>query len=130
MCLWGSRGTGNGQFNVAWGIATDTSGNIYVTDAKGRAQVFDGDGRFLCALQSEPDGDGKGSAYQEIAVSADGNVYVADTPYNRVHVFRQGRLPAGCPPLREIAWGSKVSQTFKVRVIEIAQLLQVGGIVQ
>ena len=29
---WGTNGSGNGQFNGPLGIATDTSGNVYVAD--------------------------------------------------------------------------------------------------
>ena len=44
---WGSRGTGNGQFNIVHGIAIDAQGNVYVADeGNKRVQVFDGDGNF------------------------------------------------------------------------------------
>ena len=44
---WGSRGTENGQFNIAHGIAIDAQGNVYVADTVNkRIQVFDGEGTF------------------------------------------------------------------------------------
>jgi len=44
---WGSRGSENGQFNIAHGIAIDAQGNVYVADSGNkRIQVFDGDGNF------------------------------------------------------------------------------------
>jgi DNA-binding beta-propeller fold protein YncE len=44
---WGSRGSDNGQFNIAHGIAIDAQGNVYVADTGNkRIQVFDGDGNF------------------------------------------------------------------------------------
>jgi DNA-binding beta-propeller fold protein YncE len=44
---WGSRGSGQGQFNVVHGIAIDAQGNVYVADSGNkRIQVFDGDGTF------------------------------------------------------------------------------------
>ena len=44
---WGSRGTGQGQFNMVHGIAVDAQGNVYVADSGNkRIQVFDGDGIF------------------------------------------------------------------------------------
>ncbi len=44
---WGSRGSGQGQFNSVRGIALDAQGNVYVADAGNkRIQVFDGDGNF------------------------------------------------------------------------------------
>jgi DNA-binding beta-propeller fold protein YncE len=44
---WGSRGTGEGQFNIVHGIAIDAQGNVYVADeGNKRVQVFDTDGNF------------------------------------------------------------------------------------
>jgi DNA-binding beta-propeller fold protein YncE len=44
---WGSRGTGQGQFNIVHGLAVDAQGNVYVADeGNKRVQVFDGDGNF------------------------------------------------------------------------------------
>jgi DNA-binding beta-propeller fold protein YncE len=45
--MWGSRGTGAGQFNIVHGIAVDAQGNVYVADeGNRRIQVFDGNGTF------------------------------------------------------------------------------------
>ena len=44
---WGSRGTGQGQFNIVHGIAIDVRGNVYVGDeGNKRVQVFDTNGAF------------------------------------------------------------------------------------
>src|SRR5437868_6211315 len=44
---WGSRGSGQGQFNIVHGIAIDGQGMVYVADeGNKRIQVFDGDGSF------------------------------------------------------------------------------------
>ena len=44
---WGSRGTGQGQFNIVHGIAIDARGNVYVGDeGNKRVQVFDTNGAF------------------------------------------------------------------------------------
>ena len=44
---WGSRGTGQGQFNIVHGIAIDAQGNVYVGDeGNKRVQVFDTEGVF------------------------------------------------------------------------------------
>jgi hypothetical protein len=44
---WGSRGSGQGQFNIVHGIAIDAQGNVYVGDeGNKRVQVFDADGNF------------------------------------------------------------------------------------
>jgi DNA-binding beta-propeller fold protein YncE len=44
---WGSRGSGQGQFNILHGIAIDAQGNVYVGDeGNKRVQVFDSEGTF------------------------------------------------------------------------------------
>ena len=48
---WGSRGEGQGQFNMVHGIAIDAQDNVYVADAGNqRIQVFDHDGVFKTQL--------------------------------------------------------------------------------
>ncbi len=44
---WGSKGSGQGQFDMPNSIAVDAQGNVYVADlANKRIQVFDNDGNF------------------------------------------------------------------------------------
>jgi hypothetical protein len=44
---WGSRGSGQGQFNIVHGIAIDGQGNVYVGDeGNKRVRVFDTGGNF------------------------------------------------------------------------------------
>jgi DNA-binding beta-propeller fold protein YncE len=44
---WGSRGTGQGQFDLPVSIATDARGSVYVADrGNRRIQVFDNEGKF------------------------------------------------------------------------------------
>jgi hypothetical protein len=45
--FWGSRGSGQGQFDLPLSIATDARGNVYVADrGNRRIQVFDNEGSF------------------------------------------------------------------------------------
>src|SRR6185295_14480891 len=44
---WGSIGTGNGQFQQAYGIATDSAANVYVTSLSNGTQKFTPTGGFL-----------------------------------------------------------------------------------
>lgn len=53
---WGSRGTAEGQFSTAHGIAVDGNGNVYVADrGNHRIQVFDNNGDFKTAITSGGD---------------------------------------------------------------------------
>jgi DNA-binding beta-propeller fold protein YncE len=45
---WGGLGTGQGQFNVAHGVAVDAKGLLWVADRENeRIQIFDQDGKFV-----------------------------------------------------------------------------------
>ena len=45
---WGSKGTGDGQFNLVHDVALDKQGRLYVADRNNqRVQIFDGNGRFI-----------------------------------------------------------------------------------
>lgn len=71
-------------------IATDTKGNVYVTDAtKGehRVLVFNKQGKLLRELGSEGSQKGQFSYPNGIAVASDGTIYVADSNNARVQVF-------------------------------------------
>lgn len=47
---WGSKGKGDGQFNIPHGLTLDQKGNVYVADRENdRVQVFTAGGKFLCA---------------------------------------------------------------------------------
>ncbi len=45
---WGTKGTGEGQFNLPHAVCLDAKGRVYVGDRENnRVQVFDADGKFL-----------------------------------------------------------------------------------
>src|SRR6478609_727643 len=53
---WGSRGTADGQFKTAHGVAVDSNGNVYVADrGNNRIQVFDNDGNFKSSITTGGD---------------------------------------------------------------------------
>jgi sugar lactone lactonase YvrE len=85
---WGSEGNGDGQFSYPSGIATDTSGNVYVADRGNfRIQKFDSSGSFINQWGSYGDGDGQFSLPRDVAIDPAGNVYVADTQNDRIQKF-------------------------------------------
>jgi DNA-binding beta-propeller fold protein YncE len=69
--LWGTRGSGPGQFISVYCIATAPNGNVYVTDSRmGRVQYFTPAGSYL--------GQWNVSGLNGVSVSSSGVVYVTD----------------------------------------------------
>jgi len=97
--VWGTQGSGEGQFNRPRNLAIGPDGFIYVVDTDNhRVQKFDAQGHFVKAWGSmSPKGnDGQPilpappGTFTEpwgIAVDKDGNVYVADTWNHRIQKF-------------------------------------------
>ena len=85
---WGTRGTGTSQFIDPWGVAIDSSGNIYVADAfNNRIQVFTNTGSFIRQWGSYGIGNGQFDRPTGVAVNTTGYVYVVDQGNDRVQVF-------------------------------------------
>jgi sugar lactone lactonase YvrE len=88
---WGTKGTGNGQFEFPNGIAVDSSGNVYVTDyGINRVQKFDSTGVYITKWGNYGSGNGQFYLPIGIAVDSSGNVYVADRGNHRVQKFNSG----------------------------------------
>jgi uncharacterized protein (TIGR03663 family) len=86
--IWGSAGTGPGQFNEPRGLAVDKSGNLYVADTNNnRIQKLGPDGNVLKTWGEKGTEQGKFDRPHGIAVGPDGSVYVADTWNHRVQKF-------------------------------------------
>ena len=82
---FGSKGSGDGQFNGPCDIASDFTGCVYVTDYyNNRVQVFTSDGGYLRQLGSKR---GELSLPTSICVDSDDLVYVGENGNNRVSVF-------------------------------------------
>jgi len=87
LTMWGSNGTGDGQFNRPRCIAVDGSGNVYVGDENNRIQKFSSSGAYLMQWGTAGAGNGQFSFPMGIAIDGTGNVYVADTWNNRIQLF-------------------------------------------
>jgi tripartite motif-containing protein 71 len=90
---WGGPGSGAGQFNirsdVPSGIAVDTKGCVYVTDAGNyRIQKFSSSGQYLWQVGGYGSNPSQFVAPVGIAVDSVDNVYVADSGNNRIQKFR------------------------------------------
>jgi len=82
--------TSPGQFQSPFGVATDSSDNIYVIEfaaGASRVQKFDSDGGFLLKFGRQGTNDGEFLFPTGIAVDSDGNIYVVEFNGNRVQKF-------------------------------------------
>ena len=77
----GVSGTSNSHFNYPYGMALDSSGNIYVADEKNdRVQKFNSSGTYLLTISglNKP---------KDVAVDSSNNVFVTDTNNQQVLKF-------------------------------------------
>jgi sugar lactone lactonase YvrE len=103
--VWGSEGSGDGQFSHPTGIAVDSSGNVYVADTgNNRIQKIHSTGRYLMKWGSYGTTDGVFNAPEGVTVDAYGHIYVADTGNRRIQKFS----PAGTFLAK---WGSEGNGT-------------------
>ena len=112
LTKWGTDGVGFGQFNIPFGVAVDSSGNVYVADTfNNRIQKFTSTGTFITKWGSSGSGDGQFSFPTGIAVDSSGNVYVVDRSHNRIQKFTStgGSSPSGAALAR--ATGSSIFLT-------------------
>jgi hypothetical protein len=82
---WGSQGTGDGEFQGPQGIATNSSGSVYVSDIQ--IKRFNSSGGFLGKWGSQGSGDGQFNGAEAIAGDSYGHVYVADQGNGRIEKF-------------------------------------------
>jgi len=90
---WGSDGTGDGQFatpnsTTPSGIATDSSGNVFVADyGNDRIQKFDSSGTYLSQFGTTGAGNGQFDSPRWIAIDSSNNIYVTEVGNLRVQKF-------------------------------------------
>jgi len=68
-------------------VATDASGNVYVTDDAHRVQYFDAAGGYLLSWGMAGTGPGQFSYPGGVAVDSAGNVYVSDYDTDTIQKF-------------------------------------------
>jgi DNA-binding beta-propeller fold protein YncE len=95
----------------AKGIAVDSDGHVYVTDAEfSNVQVFDAEGRTLAVFGTRGTDPGQFSLITGICIDKQNHILVADQWHARVQVFRyftdeeaeaakkaKGKSPAAAP---------------------------------
>jgi DNA-binding beta-propeller fold protein YncE len=90
VAMWGTKGTGDGQFDCQsiCMVAVDGQGNVFATDgSNARVEKFDSSGKFLAKWGSFGSGDGQFNSPFGIGVDAQGNIYVGDVGNSRVQKF-------------------------------------------
>jgi sugar lactone lactonase YvrE len=86
--MFGSKGNGDGQFNVPHRLVIDDDLNLYILDKENsRVQVLSSTGAFIRKFGGEGSGDGEFNEPSDIALDNAGNIYIADAGNNRVQVF-------------------------------------------
>jgi tripartite motif-containing protein 71 len=88
---WGNDCPANCLLRSAKGIATDSSGNVYVTDYVGNAvRKYAPDGTIVNTWGSMGSGNGQFNTPSGIAIDSSGSVYVADSNNDRIQKFTSG----------------------------------------
>jgi DNA-binding beta-propeller fold protein YncE len=87
--MFGKQGVAPGTFMRAKGIAVDSDGHVYVTDAEfSNVQVFDAEGRTLAVFGTRGTEPGQFSLITGICIDKQNHILVADQWHARVQVFR------------------------------------------
>ena len=89
--LYGSKGSGDGQFDSPAGIAVDADGNVYVADCGNNriAHLFNPkrDVRWVGSFTGRNKNDGGLSGPCRVALDNSGRIFVSDSGNRRVAVF-------------------------------------------
>src|SRR3990170_8212976 len=75
---WGSKGSGDGEFDVPHSMTFDKFGNIYITDThNNRIQKFSSEGKFITKWGTQGSGDGEFINPEGIDIDSKGDLYIA-----------------------------------------------------
>jgi len=124
----GTRGSGDGQFNVPLQAAVAPDDTLYVLDSGNfRVQAFDKDGNFLRSFGNVGKEFGNFGRPRGIAVDDDGRIYVTDASFNNFQIFNpEGQLLLAIgegslesyPGLYGMLNGISVDETGRVYVVD------------
>lgn len=91
---FGTRGSANGEFNLARDAAVAPDGRVYVVDTGNfRVQIFDRDGKFIKTFGAVGRQPGNFARPREIALDRQGRVYVSDAAFGNLQIFdAEGQL--------------------------------------
>jgi RHS repeat-associated protein len=93
---FGTKGSGNGQLDNPSGIATDSTGNVWVADtANNRVEKFSAAGAFIATYGTLGSGNLQFKGPTGIAIDSAGTVWVADTGNDRIEALTGAGAYAG-----------------------------------
>jgi RHS repeat-associated protein len=85
---FGSKGSGNGQFQEPEGVVSNSNGNLWIADRfNSRVEELSSTGAYITKFGSEGTGNGQFKRPRDVAIDSHGNIWVADTKNNRVQEF-------------------------------------------
>jgi DNA-binding beta-propeller fold protein YncE len=88
LLCFGAPGSGDGQFNLPWGLTVGSNGDVYVADwGNDRIQRFAPNGAFVASYGEPGRGDGQFTRPASVAVDPEGYMYIADWGNERVQVL-------------------------------------------
>ena len=106
----GSAGSNNGQLNQVYGVAVDSSNNVYVVDTgNNRIEKFNSAGVYQSQIGSAGSGDGQFKTPIGVSLDSAGNIYVADRDNYRVQKFNS----AGVFQMKFGSFGSSNGQFWQ-----------------
>ena len=86
--LWGSPGSGDGQFSGPSTVSVSSNGDVYVADpGNSRIQAFDSQGKYLSQFGSPGSGNGQFRHPSDLAFAANGDILVVESGNSRVQIF-------------------------------------------
>lgn len=84
----GTRGRGDGDFNLALQVTTAEDGTVYVTDSGNfRVQAFNPDGSHKLSFGTVGRKIGNFARPKGISTDAEGNIYVVDSAFGNFQIF-------------------------------------------
>lgn len=123
----GSRGSGDGEFNLPNNATIGHDGNLYVTDAGNfRVQVFTSDGKFVKTIGEIGRQWGMFSRPKGIATDTKNNLYVVDSAFGNFQVFNDkgdillfvGKRGKGGPAEYFLPAGIAVDENGRVLMVD------------
>jgi DNA-binding beta-propeller fold protein YncE len=124
----GTRGQGDGEFNLPLQASMTHDGKLYVVDsANFRIQALDEDGKFLDKFGQIGRRSGQFSRPKGIATDNNGKIYVSDTAFGNFQIFTPKgelllfigtRATSGGPGLYSLPAGIDVDKQGRVFVVD------------